>query len=155
MFGWQMKRHLQNHRLPGRPIRPVLMNGKKILVIDDQRSQLRLIKKMLAKLGHTAVTVDSAEEAGLILSWEQNFEIIITDLKMPWLDGLQFCKDAKSRNPDLKIYALSGFVGGYDPAELKAAGFDGIYEKPIRKALLAEILDTHRVCAGTDQTAGL
>ena len=118
------------------------MTRKKILVIDDQRNQLRLIKKLLSKLGHTAVTVDSSEEAGLILKWEQDFSMIITDLKMPWLDGLQFCKNAKSSHPDLKIYALSGFIGGYDARELKDAGFDGIYEKPIRESLLIEILNT-------------
>ncbi len=120
------------------------MNKKKILVIDDQRSQLRLIKKILTKLGHTVVTVDSAEEAGLILRWERDFSMIITDLKMPWLDGLQFCKNAKSAHPNLKIYALSGFIGGYDLGELKAAGFDGVYQKPVREALLVEILDTYR-----------
>jgi CheY-like chemotaxis protein len=120
------------------------MNGKKILVIDDQRSQLRLIKKLLTKLGHTVVTVDSAEEAGLLLRWERNFAMIITDLKMPWLDGLQFCKDIKSAHPKLKIYALSGFVGGYNPEELKAAGFDGVYQKPVRETLLVEILDAYQ-----------
>ncbi|MCP3955545.1 MAG: response regulator [Desulfobacterales bacterium] len=116
------------------------MNGKKILVIDDQRSQLRLIKNLLTKLGHTAVTVDSAEEAGLILRWEQDFSMIITDLKMPWLDGLEFCKNAKSSHPNLKIFALSGFIGGYDPLELKTAGFDGIFQKPVREMLLRKII---------------
>ena len=130
------------------------MNGKKILVIDDQRSQLRLIKKLLTKLGHTAVTVDSAEEADLILRWEQDFSLIITDLKMPWLDGLQFCKDVKSLHPNLKVYALSGFIGGYDPDELKAAGFDGVYEKPIRITLLAEILDASQAETEDDGHTG-
>jgi CheY-like chemotaxis protein len=120
------------------------MDNKKILVIDDQLSQLRLIKRLLTKLGHTAVTVDSAEEAGLILRWERDFAMIITDLKMPWLDGLQFCKDAKNTHPNLKIYALSGFLGGYDPDELKAAGFDGVYQKPIRETLLIEILNAYQ-----------
>jgi len=133
---------------------PVYMNGKKILVIDDQRSQLRLIKKLLTKLGHTAVTVDSAEEADLILRWEQDFSLIITDLKMPWLDGLQFCKEVKSLHPNLKVYALSGFIGGYDPDELKAAGFDGVYEKPIRKSLLEEILDAFQADTVDDCRTG-
>lgn len=81
-------------------------------MIDDQCSQLRLTKKLLTRLGHTAVTVDSAEEAGLILRWEQAFSMIITDLKMPWLDGLQFCRETKTSHPGLKIYALTGFIGG-------------------------------------------
>jgi len=130
------------------------MDRKKILVIDDQRSQLRLIKRLLTRMGHTAVTVDSAEEAGLILRWEQDFAMIITDLKMPWLDGLQFCKDAKRAHPRLKIYAISGFLGGYDPDELQAAGFDGVYEKPIKEALLLEILAAYQATVRDKPTAG-
>ena len=114
---------------------------KKVLVVDDQRSQLNLLKKMLEKVGYMAVTVDSAEEAEHILMCEESFSMIITDLKMPWLDGLSFCKKAKILDPDLKIYALSGFLHDFDINELEDAGFDGIFEKPISKAQLAEILN--------------
>ena len=117
-------------------------HNKKILVVDDQRSQLKLMKKMLEKIGYMAVTVDSAEEAEYILRGEESFSIIITDLKMPWVDGLSFCKKAKILNPDLKIFALSGFLYDFDMNEIEDAGFDGIYEKPITKAQLAEILNT-------------
>ena len=115
---------------------------KKILVVDDQRSQLKLMKKMLEKIGYMAVTVDSAEEAEYILRGEESFSIIITDLKMPWVDGLSFCKKAKILNPNLKIFALSGFLYDFDMNEIEDAGFDGIYEKPITKAQLAEIFNT-------------
>jgi CheY-like chemotaxis protein len=72
---------------------------------------------------------------------EESFAMIITDLKMPWLDGLNFCKKAKILDPNLKIYALSGFLHDFDIKELEDAGFDGVYEKPISKAQLAEILN--------------
>jgi CheY-like chemotaxis protein len=114
---------------------------KKVLVVDDQRSQLKLMKKMLEKIGYMAVTVDSAEEAEHILMCEESFSMIITDLKMPWLDGLSFCKKAKILDPNLKIYALSGFLHDFDIKELEDAGFDGIYEKPISRAQLAEMLN--------------
>jgi len=116
--------------------------AKKVLVVDDQRSQLNLMKKMLEKIGYLAVTVDSAEEAEHILMCEQSFSMIITDLKMPWLDGLRFCKKAKILDPNLKIYALSGFLHDFDIKELEDAGFDGIYEKPISKTQLAEMLNS-------------
>jgi len=115
---------------------------KKILVVDDQRSQLKLMKKRLENIGYMAVTVDSAEEAEYILRGEESFSVIITDLKMPWVDGLSFCKKAKILNPNLKIFALSGFLYDFDMDEIEGAGFDGIYEKPITKAQLAEILNT-------------
>ncbi|HAY38100.1 MAG TPA: hypothetical protein DCY53_01425 [Desulfobacteraceae bacterium] len=114
---------------------------KKILVVDDQRSQLKLMKQMLKKIGYMAVTVDSAEEAEYILRGEESFLMIITDLKMPWLDGLSFCKKAKIIDPNLKIFALSGFLYDFEMNELEDAGFDGIYEKPINKAQLVEMLN--------------
>ena len=115
---------------------------KKVLVVDDQRSQLRLMKKMLEKVGYMAVTVDSAEEAEHILRCENSFSMIITDLKMPWLNGLNFCQKAKLIDPNLKIFALSGLLYDFDMNELENAGFDGFYEKPISKAQLEEILNT-------------
>ena len=114
---------------------------KKVLVVDDQISQLKLMKKMLENIGYMAVTVDSAEEAEHILMCEESFSMVITDLKMPWLDGLSFCKKAKILDPNLKIFALSGFLHNFDIKELEDAGFDGIYEKPISKAKLAEMLN--------------
>ena len=110
-------------------------------MVDDQPSQLRLMRQMLETLGYVAVTVDSAEEAEHILSFGESFYLIITDLKMPWLNGLKFCRKMKNLNPDLKIYALSGCLYNYDPKDLENAGFDGIYQKPIRKAHLLEMID--------------
>lgn len=117
------------------------MNAKKILVVDDNLSQLRLMKELLGRLGHMTVTVDSAEEAEYILRYGEHFSLIITDLKMPWLDGLNFCRKVKNLNPNLKIYALSGCLSDFDNKDLKNAGFDGIYQKPISKARLEEIIN--------------
>jgi CheY-like chemotaxis protein len=117
------------------------MSIKKILVVDDQPSHLKLMRQMLETLGYIAVTVDSAEEAEYILRYGENFLLIITDLKMPWLNGVNFCRKMKNLNPDLKIYALSGCLYDFDPNDLEKAGFDGIYQKPIRRAHLLEILN--------------
>jgi CheY-like chemotaxis protein len=96
----------------------------------------------LGKLGHLTVTVDSAEEAEYLLAYGEQFSLIITDLRMPWLNGLNFCRRVKNLNPDLKIYALSGCLYNFDMDELEDAGFDGIYQKPISKSNLEEILNT-------------
>ena len=117
------------------------MSIKKVLVVDDQPSQLKLMRQMLERLGYTAVTVDSAEEAEYILRYGENFSLIITDLKMPWLNGVNFCGKIKNLNPDLKTYALSGCLYNYDPKDLEKAGFDGIYQKPIRRAHLLKMLN--------------
>jgi len=122
------------------------MSTKKILVVDDNLTHLKLMTKLLDKLGHIVVIADSAEEAEHILRYEEHFSLIITDLRMPWLNGLDFCRRVKILNPDLKIYALSGWISNFDMNELEDAGFDGIFEKSNIKSNIAEILNDD-ICA--------
>jgi CheY-like chemotaxis protein len=116
------------------------MSTKKILVVDDNLSFLNLMKRLFNKSDHLIITADSAEEAEHILRYEEKISLIITDLKMPWLNGIDFCRRVKTLKPDLKVYALSGCVNNFDMNELEEAGFNGIYQKPISKANLEEIL---------------
>ena len=116
------------------------MRTNEILVVDDDLTYLKLMRKLLEELGHIVVTVDSAEEAEHILRYKEHFSFIITDLRMPWLNGLNFCRRVKAMNPDQKIYALSGCLNNFEMNKLEDAGFDGIYEKPDRKAKLEKIL---------------
>jgi CheY-like chemotaxis protein len=117
------------------------MSTKKILVVDDNLSFLKIMRRLFNKAGHMIVAVDSAEEAEHILRYDEKISLIITDLKMPWLNGLDFCRWVKTLKPDLKIYALSGCVNNFDMNEIENAGFDGVYQKPISKANLEEILN--------------
>lgn len=113
---------------------------RKILVIDDHRSQLKLMKNRLSRYGCNVVTADSAEEAVQMMQWGERFDIIITDLKMPWLNGIQFCRQVKADYPEIQVFALSGNISEYDKDELESSGFDGIYEKPISEEMLIQIL---------------
>jgi CheY-like chemotaxis protein len=117
------------------------MSTKKVLVVDDNLSFLKIMRRLFNKSDHMIITADSAEEAEHILRYEEKISLIITDLRMPWVNGLDFCRKVKILKPDLKIYALSGCANNFDINELEDAGFDGIYQKPIRKANLEEILN--------------
>ena len=116
------------------------MNNKKILLIDDHLDHLKMMKQMLERYRWESVTVDSAEEAEFIMEWHNDFQAIITDLKMPWVDGVEFCKNTKLKHPDLKIYALSGNLQSYKK-NLNHAGFDGIYQKPVMLEMIENILN--------------
>ncbi len=119
----------------------------RILVIDNQLSQLKLMKSRLSNYGCTVVTVDSAEEAEQMLKWGERFSLIITALKMPWLNGLQFCKRIKARYPEIKVCALSGNLEEFEIDELERSGFDSIYEKPISNERLKQMLvNAHKAC---------
>ena len=98
-----------------------------------------MMKKIIEKLGNVVFTTDTAEEAELLVEWN-DFSLIISDLKMPWLDGLNFCKKTKQLYPNLRIYALSGYIDNFGRRELEEAGFDGLYKKPISIKLIKRML---------------
>lgn len=114
--------------------------SKKILVIDDNPTQCKVIKKLFESCGYSVVALDSPEEALYLLEWKE-FDVIITDLRMPWMNGAEFCRRSRKTRPDMLIYALSGYIHEFDRNELLEAGFDGIFSKPIRIELLRDAIE--------------
>ena len=113
---------------------------RKILVIDDSATQCKILKKLFESYGYSVVALDSPEEALYLLEWKE-FDAIITDLRMPWMNGAEFCRRARLSKRETLIYALSGYVHEFDRAELLEAGFDGIFSKPIRVDLLRDAIE--------------
>ena len=114
--------------------------SKKILVVDDNPTQCKVIKKLFESCGYSVVALDSPEEALYLLEWKE-FDVIITDLRMPWMNGAEFCRRSRKTRPDMLIYALSGYIHEFDRNELLEAGFDGIFSKPIRIELLRDAIE--------------
>ena len=110
------------------------------MVIDDSTTQCKLLKKLFESHGYSVVALDSPEEALYLLEWK-DFDVIITDLRMPWMNGAEFCRRSRITKPDTLIYALSGYIHQFDRDELLEAGFDGIFSKPIRVNLIKDAIE--------------
>ena len=104
---------------------------KKILVVDDEDFQRDLLKKLLAKAGYTVAEAESPEAAFSLMK-NEDFPVIITDLIMLDMDGVEFCQRIRERNSQSVIIALTGYADLYDPGKLKRAGFDNYLTKPIK-----------------------
>jgi CheY-like chemotaxis protein len=113
---------------------------RQILVIDDNTTQCKVLKNLFESYGYSVVALDSPEEALYLLEWK-DFDVIITDLRMPWMDGAEFCRRSRIIKPEMLIYALSGYIHEFDRKELLEAGFDGIFSKPIRIDLIRDAIE--------------
>ena len=124
------------------------MMEDKILVVDDEDFHRELMQKLLCKLGYDVAVVDSAEAAFSHLEREK-VSIIITDLIMLEMDGVEFCRKIRETDSNTIVIALSGHTDLYEADKLKEVGFDNNLTKPfkidvIEKAIQEGFAEFHR-----------
>lgn len=143
--------------IPSEKILPDRILPDRILVVDDELNMLGLFKKVLEKEGYEVVTVSSGEEAVKKLDTEW-FDLLISDLKMPGLSGLELLKKIKSMVPTLPCILLTAY-GTIDSAV--AAMKEGAYDyltKPINndeiKLMVRKALDLHRLSREVEHLRG-
>jgi DNA-binding NtrC family response regulator len=81
-----------------------------ILVIDDEQPIRRSLRRILELDGHVVLEAEDGR-AALALEDAHEIDLIITDVFMPEMDGIEFLLDHQDRRPDLPIIAISG--GGF------------------------------------------
>jgi CheY-like chemotaxis protein len=81
----------------------------KLLIVDDNRYGLIARKSVLQELGHDVTTATTGDEA-LELFSRESFDVVITDYRMPGMDGLELIRHIRERKPSTGIILLSGFV---------------------------------------------
>ena len=113
--------------------------SRKILFVDDDKSQIELMKKIFVKMGYDAEFAKSAKEALGILDNEE-FPIIITDLRMPEMDGIELCKRIREKSSESIIYAFSG-LAEVESDNLEDIGFDGLLCKPVTFKVLERAIE--------------
>jgi CheY-like chemotaxis protein len=80
-------------------------------------------------------------EAAFALMKNEDFPVIITDLIMLDMDGVEFCQRIRERNSRSVIIALTGYADLYDPAKLKRVGFDNYLTKPIKLDKIQPVIE--------------
>lgn len=114
---------------------------EKILVVDDEDYHRELMEKLLERLGYQAVVVDSAEQAFSLLQAAQ-FPLIITDLIMLEMDGVEFCRRIRETDAKTVVIALTGHADLYDLEKLKEAGFDNHLSKPFKIDVIKQAIES-------------
>ncbi|MBI5551401.1 MAG: sigma-54-dependent Fis family transcriptional regulator [Desulfobacterales bacterium] len=106
--------------------------GYRILVVDDEENMRKLLHRVLTKESYEVRMAESGSEA-LRLLREEEFDLIISDLVMPVLSGMDLMREAKSRQTDVQFILITahGTIGSAVEA-MKAGAFDYL-TKPVGK----------------------
>jgi two-component system response regulator HydG len=84
------------------------MSGKKVLIIDDDPAVLRSCEMVLGKGGYELKTAIRGDVALQLLS-EEEFDVVLTDLRLPDTSGMEILKEVKARSPDTEVIVMTAF----------------------------------------------
>lgn len=112
-----------------------------VLISDDIAQNLELLQLMLQRAGHSVVAVSDGAQAVAAVK-QQQFDLVLMDIQMPVMDGLQACTlirqwEAEQQRQPLAVIALTASVLDEDKVAAKEAGMQGFATKPVDFALLS------------------
>ncbi|MGM0654759.1 MAG: response regulator [Thermodesulfobacteriota bacterium] len=113
------------------------MASKKILVVDDEKAILALLKQSFSRDGYEVKTAQSGKEALNILE-NESIHVMFIDLNMPEMDGIELCREIKKLAPMTVLYAITGYASIFQLAECREAGFEDFFKKPVNIATLRQ-----------------
>lgn len=107
--------------------------AEKILIVDDEPDMLKLLSMILREKTPYEITTTNNPVEAVELAKKGDFDLVITDLKMPGLDGLQLLEEIKKRDQDIPVIIITAY-GTIDAATeaIEKGGFDFI-TKPFKK----------------------
>lgn len=110
---------------------------KKILIVDDEKAIINLLKQTFSRAGYDVRSAESAEKALEILE-NENINVMFFDLNLPQMNGVELCKVVKKNMPMSVIYAITGYASLFELAECREAGFEDYFKKPVNISTLLE-----------------
>jgi DNA-binding NtrC family response regulator len=118
------------------------------LLVDDERIALRNLEHVLAKEGYEITATQSGRHA-LELVDARPFDLVLTDLKMDKVDGMQLLQHCRARHPDLEVIMITGFATLESAVEAMKVGAFHYIAKPFRldevRQTVAEALEKVRL----------
>jgi DNA-binding NtrC family response regulator len=111
------------------------MTAARILVVDDDPTLLKMLEQTLARAGYQVTTSPDAESALGRLD-EVEPEIVVTDLKLPAMDGIELLRQVRARRPGCEVLVMTGFATLERAVEAMRLGAYDFVEKPIDRERL-------------------
>ena len=130
--------HLGSQSLLDHAQEAPLASGKRVLLVDDIAMNRDVISAFLCVGGHAVVLAEGGQEAVRLAS-EQVFDVVLMDVRMPVIDGLEATRRIRALPPPhgrIPILALTAYAFPEQVAQCRSAGMDGHVAKPVDYAVL-------------------
>ncbi|NIO03263.1 MAG: response regulator [Proteobacteria bacterium] len=111
-----------------------------ILVVDDDYHVANVVRRILVHEGYHVETAKNGRKAMDLLMSTQHFDLVITDLQMPEMDGIELLRQARQCKAYLPVIAMTGYVSTEDGMECVEAGAHNYLVKPFRMQSLLRLV---------------
>ncbi len=130
---------------PPHPITPSLLDGLRVLVVDDDAGLLELLKTILEQYGAGVTAVSSAQDAiAHLIANPRDYDVLLSDIGMPEEDGYALIRQVRELRAEnggqIPAAALTAYVRGEDQNETLTAGFQRHISKPVEPEQLVLIV---------------
>ena len=117
-------------------------NGEMILVVDDEENIRNVAAATLETFGFRSLTaVDGTDALGVYSQHRDEIAAVVTDMAMPYMDGLALIRALRKMNPGVPIIAMSGLFSEAQANELKGLNVEAMISKPYSAETLLSGLD--------------
>jgi len=112
--------------------------GKKVLVVEDNQISFKLMLAVLSQVHVEVVHALNGRDAIDLCSGERPFDLVLMDMQMPEVNGLEATRKIKQLHPDLPVIATTANTYFEDEVACKEAGCDAFLTKPLKFRQLFE-----------------
>jgi two-component system cell cycle response regulator DivK len=125
----------------------------KVLIIEDNAANMRLAIFLLESAGHSVITATDAE-AGLTLARDEQPQLILMDIQLPGMDGLEATRLLKQDDATrgIPVIALTALAMKGDEERIRAAGCDGYIAKPLAYKDFLAVIAAHLTTSLDDRS---
>ncbi len=122
-------------------VSPSLLGSERILFVEDEQMLRELGREMLHKLGYQITTAANGAQALEYFQKSPNqFDLVVTDMAMPRLTGLQLAEECKKIKPGIPVILCTGFSDQVDVENFETLGIEAFAMKPLRMQEIAKII---------------
>jgi two-component system cell cycle response regulator len=105
------------------------ISDKRVLIVDDEQAFRGILRSFVESLGYTCTDAESGQ-AALNLLKRMHFPIVISDIVMPEMDGVELLRAIKKRYSDVDVLIITGYRGDYSAMKIVQAGASDFLAKP-------------------------